>query len=119
MRVASPQIKQEPSHDGAHVDSYHSMSEALQTVSFAKLHADSCFLMSLTFFFLCASEREREREKLNITNYFLVSYKFLSQQQQMVDDGFSASIAVYIIGSCVCMCLISSFEVSRLATCRF
>lgn len=34
MRVSSPQIKQEPSHDGAHVDSYHSMSEALQTVSF-------------------------------------------------------------------------------------
>lgn len=35
MRVASPQIKQEPtSHDGTtHIDSYHSMSEALQTVS--------------------------------------------------------------------------------------
>lgn len=34
MRVSSPHIKQEPMHDASpHVDSFHSMSEALQTVS--------------------------------------------------------------------------------------
>lgn len=36
MRVSSPQVKQEITHDGGSplvVDSYHTMSEALQTVS--------------------------------------------------------------------------------------
>lgn len=34
MRMSSPHIKQEPGHDSSpHVDSFHSMSEALQTVS--------------------------------------------------------------------------------------
>lgn len=52
MRVASPQIKQEPSHDGAHVDSYHSMSEALQTVSLEYIILTSVFGVNDLLFLL-------------------------------------------------------------------
>lgn len=56
IRECSPIIKQEPIHDSSPlVDSFHSMSEALQTVSNSIINEDKHVIVKFIFLFLVRS----------------------------------------------------------------
>jgi hypothetical protein len=82
MRMSSPHIKQEPLHDSSpHVDSFHSMSEALQTVS-------TCFTSLLSQNVTIVYLRCAESHNLFIVTLFYLKSKFYTYPIRFIYDTF-------------------------------